>query len=371
VQRALSFFRDGELQELRVADPKVIETVVAMLREETAAPGRLPVLSRALHSLRALVYHDDACPFDVRALLARHAATIVELCCLTKPQSAVGGALARCTRLESLSYVSWYAPSVWLGLSQLHTLHYVNVGVVSFAVIAAALPRLHTLTCFNKTMLFTAAGADDLLPRLLVFHYDGWWPYEAEDNQEEDQTMEGGAPRRVSQPQPRLQELVWRGHDNDDEAPAPLPLPRALLGARPVTLHAAPFVIEEWLDSYDGSLNVGPLHRVRDLLVDGDTPTLRDLVRLCLLAPQLRRFKAYIGELFPSWLSTKLGKGPILRTPAQRAVRFRLRHIIVTSAFHPEPSDIADDCVARLRQWYFTRLQRVTVNKEDYFAPFD
>jgi hypothetical protein len=238
VQRALSFFRDGELQELRVADPKVIETVVAMLREETAAPGRLPVLSRALHSLRALVYHDDACPFDVRALLARHAATIVELCCLTKPQSAVGGALARCTRLESLSYVSWYAPSVWLGLSQLHTLHYVNVGVVSFAVIAAALPRLHTLTCFNKTMLFTAAGADDLLPRLLVFHYDGWWPYEAEDNQEEDQTMEGGAPRRVSQPQPRLQELVWRGHDNDDEAPAPLPLPRALLGARPVTLHA-------------------------------------------------------------------------------------------------------------------------------------
>jgi hypothetical protein len=48
-------------------------------------------------------------------------------------------ALARCTRLQSLSSADYYA--------QLHTLRDVDFAAVSAAAIAAALPRLHTLDC--------------------------------------------------------------------------------------------------------------------------------------------------------------------------------------------------------------------------------
>jgi hypothetical protein len=360
VRRALSLFRAGELRELRVADPKVIETVVAMLHEEAFAPaasGRAPVVSRALHSLRALVHHDSASTSDVLALLARHAATIVELRSPTMSNiGAMSDALARCARLESLSCAASYTPSAWLGLSQLHTLRSVNVGVVSFAAIAAALPRLRTLSCNNDKDTFTAAGADDLLPRLLVFQFYGWWP-------EQEGGGETGKADLPSHASPCLQELVWLGFaddDDDDESePTLLQLPRALLGVRPVTLHAAQAVVNSWLDSYaaaPGSLTVGPLHRVRNLVVVGGTPTLPELLRLCAAAPQLRRLQAEIwrDDPYPSWLTSN----DDAFTDDALTVSSRLRHIIVTRDEDPEPL-------------HFARLQRITVDEEDYFAPFD
>jgi hypothetical protein len=39
------------------------------------------------------------------------------------------------------------------------------------SVIAAALPRLHTLSCNNDETTFTATGAKDLLPRSLALHF--------------------------------------------------------------------------------------------------------------------------------------------------------------------------------------------------------
>jgi hypothetical protein len=111
---------------------------------------------------------------------------------------------------------------------------------------------------------------------------------------------------------------------------------------------------------------------VRHLALDDETPTLRDVVRLCTAAPQLRRLHAYICGPFPLWLSPQYAH----YGPPKPAVPFRLRHIIIEQcAFAAEPSNVADDCVARLRQWYFARLQRVTVDEEhyeeDYFAPFE
>jgi hypothetical protein len=256
-----------------------------------------------------------------------------------------------------------------LGLSQLHTLRSVNVGVVSFAAIAAALPRLRTLSCNNDKDTFTATGADDLLPRLLVFQFYGWWPEEGGD-----QSGKAVLPSHAS---PCLQELVWlgfAGDDDDDESePTLLQLPRALLGARPRTLHAAQAVVNSWLDSYaaaPGALTVGPLHRVRNLVVVGGTPTLPGLLRLCAAAPQLRRLQAEIwrDDPYPSWL-TSTDDAP---TDDALTVSSRLRHIIVTRDEDPEPEiEVADDCVSRLRQLHFARLQRVTVDEEDYFAPFD
>jgi hypothetical protein len=53
---------------------------------------------------------------------------------LNEAASAVAG----CTRLECLTGAYPYTPLVWLGLSQLHTLHGVDLRTVS--AIAAALP---------------------------------------------------------------------------------------------------------------------------------------------------------------------------------------------------------------------------------------
>jgi hypothetical protein len=241
------------------------------------------------------------------------------------------------------------------------------VGVVSFEAIAAALPRLRTLSCNNDKDTFTAAGADDLLPRLLVFQFYGWWPEEGGD-----ETGKAVLPSC-------LQELVWLGFadaDDDDESePTLLPLPRALLGARPGTLHAAQAVVTSWLDSYaaatPGALTVGPLHRVRNLVVAGGTPTLPELLRLCAAAPQLRRLQAEIwrDDPYPSWLTSTDDDAP---TDDALTVSSRLRHIIFTRDEDPELEiEVADDCVSRLRQLHFARLQRVTVDEEDYFAPFD
>jgi hypothetical protein len=48
------------------------------------------------------------------------------------------------------SYGKCYDAKVWLGLTHLHTLRGVDLGVVSATSIAAALPRLHIVSGFYR-----------------------------------------------------------------------------------------------------------------------------------------------------------------------------------------------------------------------------
>jgi hypothetical protein len=134
--------------------------------------------------------------------------------------------LARCTQLEVLNHVLEYTPAVWLGLSQLHTLHDVDLTKVSIAAIAAALPRLHSVIAhryIDRGANDSAAVAGfftDLLPRLRVFRFCGNWSMAID---------EAVAP---AAPLPLLEELEWC---DDDDQPTLL---HGFLGARPMMLSA-------------------------------------------------------------------------------------------------------------------------------------
>jgi hypothetical protein len=147
---------------------------------------------------------------------------------------------------------------VWLGLSQLHTLHGVNLNKVSTAAIAAALPRLHTLHAFYKynndpkplTGFFT-----DLLPRLRVLHFEGTWPVKTEESAV-------AVPAAPPPPLPFLEELVWQ-----EASPQPAVL-REFLGARPIVLHVPYALLAESLlgcGSESGEPRSSLLARVREL----------------------------------------------------------------------------------------------------------
>jgi hypothetical protein len=137
-------------------------------------------------------------------------------------------ALAACTRLESLTYASSFAPSAWLGLSHLHTLRGVDLRHVSIGAIAAALPRLHTLEVARDRRGPLPASAvagffECLLPRLQVFHFSASWP--------KDDPAIGGPPRAL----PLLRELSWNCKDFvsgfSNAQPSKLRAPfRALIG---------------------------------------------------------------------------------------------------------------------------------------------
>jgi hypothetical protein len=75
--------------------------------------------------------------------IERHGAALTELDCGFWPRDddAADRALACCALLESLTNARSYDAKVWLGLTHLHTLRGVNLGSVSVAAIAAALPR--------------------------------------------------------------------------------------------------------------------------------------------------------------------------------------------------------------------------------------
>jgi hypothetical protein len=145
-----------------------------------------------------------------------------------------GPVLARCTRLEVLTHVFSYTPAVWVGLTQLHTLHGVDLTKVSIAAIAAALPKLHSLRVSYYAGGDPAAVAGfftDVLPRLRLVHFEGKWP------PEEAAAVTAPPLRQL----PLLKELVWR-----ERSPHPTVL-RGFLGARPIVLHAPYELIAEGL----------------------------------------------------------------------------------------------------------------------------
>jgi hypothetical protein len=313
--RALSLLGPGELPVLRAADSAILKLVVSILRREgdaaidysqpammgqsaTSSDAACGIstptrsLSGALGSLRVVAWppvsdkHAFMCVESedrIVSLIERYASTLEELDCPVWPFDRIDGweqALAACTRLESLTFASNYAPSAWLGLSQLHTLRGVDLRRVSIGAIAAALPRLHTLEIAEDRsgplpVTAVAGFFECLLPRLQVFHFSASWP--------KDDPAIGEPP----QPLPLLRELSWNCKDSVS----------GFSNAQPSKLHA-PFrvMIAHWLlpgeASCCGQAARGPLARVRHLRLFSYVPTHPEMASVLRAAPDLRTLDA-------------------------------------------------------------------------------
>jgi hypothetical protein len=315
---------------------------------------------------------NDGGEVHVAAIVEHCAATVTELkgslparlLCRTDRLGHQPSTLARCARLEVLTKASRYVPAVWLVLSHLHTLHDVDLSTVSTAAIAAALPRLHTLTAsgYLATNPVPVAGFfTDLLPRLRVFHFTGKWPVLAAA--EEESVTGEGIERR---PLPFLEDLVW------EELGSPQPtVLREFLGARPVVLRAPyELVAECLLGRGDGEPAGGMLARVCELRIrDGVHPPvdLSDLAQLFLAVPQLRAFST--NQRFrggTSWLITSTAP---LHPAFVGLVHRRLRYVGLPTDPLVRPSS---DCASRLQRACFPRLREMEVGRETFLAiPLD
>jgi hypothetical protein len=361
--RALSLLGPGELRALRVQDVDVFRLVTSLL--PTVSGGEwAPHIKRSIDALCAVQIADYFTPShdlsSLTALLKRHSLTITEIeVAFASSLSATTleetcAAIACCTRLESLADVSRLAPAVWLGLSQLHTLHDVDVRDVSFATIAAALPRLHTLkACGYCDDPAQAAGLfTDLLPRLRVFHFTGRWPDVPEQ------------PVSTVPPLPLLQELVWLASSSI--------APRGFLGAQPKVLDVPYTLISQcWLESgVDAPASfLTRVYHLRILSSDVDPLDPADVARVLRAAPQLNKFHAaHRVRGAASWLAPTAPTHPAF----EGLVHPRLRKFGVVSAdgvradTTPTPPDV--EWVTHLRRRHFPRLRELAVGKDVCFV---
>jgi hypothetical protein len=296
--RTVSLLRQGELPALRVVDPEAFDVVLSALQDEEcdakyATPA--PVRPRLLDTLQSLGW----CNVDAAnradsalALVKRCAGTLRELeCRLYDIDDNWSEALARCTRLESLTFVDTFPPASWIGLSQLHTLLGVELSTVSVAAIAAALPRLHTLGLSTRrgpsaTAASVAGFFDTLLSRLRVFRFSGDWPVEV------------GLPKTPAQALPLLEELVWEV-DNDD-----LDIADRFAGAQPVMLFAPCATVVKYAAAAAGRAGgCGPLFRVRDLHFYDMAPQASDVAAVLRAAPELRTLDVGTLGYLLAWCS--------------------------------------------------------------------
>jgi hypothetical protein len=238
---------------------------------------------------------------------------------------------------------------VWLGLSNLHTVLGVNLGDVSFAAIAAALPRLHTLGAFGGNdpaqAEFFMTG---LLPRLRVFHFNGAWP----------KTQE--RPASTVAPLPLLQELVWNLSDDTTAPPE-------FLGARPIVLHAPFALISQcWLAAADAPANF--LARVRNVRITTmfrlDRLDPADVARVLRAAPQLKKFHIDPHGDDVSWLAPAAPTHPAFEGLAHP----RLREFGFPRACAGANTPLDDQWAAQLRRRHFPRLRELVVGKGAYFV---
>jgi hypothetical protein len=364
VARALSFFGPGELQALRVEDPDIFRVVLTMMQ------GSAPTsqMARALNSLCAIELlaspqeaEDVEDGRDVAVIIERCAATVTELKGLPADLLCESGSshnpcvLARCIRLELLTVVRAYTPAVWLGLSQLHTLHGVDLERVPVATIAAALPRLTTLTAFRYSFASASGVAagffTDLLPRLRVFQFDGTWP-----------AADANSVVAPTEPLlPQLEELVWR------EFPPMAAVFRGFRGARPIVLDAPYELITECLPRGGAPYEParGFLARVCELRFSRDTAPLAisDVAHVLRAAPRLRTFRCprflHGDTLFLTASAVPLDSSFVgLVHPRLRL--FELNVIVSCRG--------GDGCASRLRRTCFPRLREMKVNDETYFV---
>jgi hypothetical protein len=361
LQRAFSFFERGELRELRAGDPMVFDLIVNAIEQcdalESAVHSRekddakISAKELLTHSLEPLsiVAPDVKVGSDSAfTLIARYKDTITEIDCVNR--SDYGNQVLRsCKQLELLTFANGYDPSAWLGLSQLHTLCGVNLGIVTCAAIAAALPRLHTLDVFSYVNISSASMVgffEDLLPRLRSFHFTGTWPHQTAAPRAAATTTMTAAPPQFL---PVLRELVLVCRSID------LQVARGFMGAQPVLLRVPSALAVSYAktptitEAENGPPTAGLLSRVRNLTLLGSIDGPFDAARVLRAAPQLRTLTAVRME--GDFL---LAAGP---EGFAGLVHPWLRSIDVGS-WHNIPAD----CVMRLRQLYFPRLQRLTID---------
>jgi hypothetical protein len=392
--RALSLFGPGEVRALRVSDARIFSMILEKLQAHTSGSDEATpqMISQVFGFLCAVELapppwfaneNGGRCEPDAAAIIDRCAATVTELqgplsgrlLC----QSDLRGhpsVLARCTRLEVLTHASLYTPAVWLGLSQLHTLHDVDFNQVSAAAVAAALPRLHTLTAFrekprawlrlNTNDSAAVAGFfTDLLPRLRVFRFQGVWPTAAAEK--------AASPTAPPSPLPVLEELKWVEPYPGSHFAEPTVL-RGFLGARPKVLSAPYELIAECLqgrnDDAPGEQANSLLARVCDLqvpLTHVDAPfDASAMAQVLLAAPRLRTFGMHTATRMhlrgdTSWLSASDAPLP----PAfMGLVHPRLRRLHVLLDLLRELHSRDGNCASRLRRTCFPRLREMRINDE-------
>jgi hypothetical protein len=248
---------------------------------------------------------------------------------------------------------------VWLGLSQLHTLLDVDLDKVSFAALAAALPRLRTLRAvydYDSASNATAVKGffTDLLPRLRVFHFSGMWP-------SEDATA-------AIAPLPQLEELMWYDGSTNPTAIRQL---TGFLGARPIVAHAPYELVAECLPGRSGAADElvrGFLARVCELRLDAfSRVSVSDVAQVLRAAPRLRTFSCTRDLRGDTSFLTALGRP--LHPAFVGLVHSRLRRLTLSTHVSLPPRD--DGCASRLRQTCFPRLRMMRVNRETYFVTPD
>jgi hypothetical protein len=370
--RALSLFGPGELRALRVLDVDSFRLIASQMRENEASATRgvgaaAPHLEQAMEGLCAVHAGASFSPSpdvgSLAAVLERHAPTITELhVALPVRMLELSSALARCTRLGTLTSAYTHDPAVWLGLSQLHTLRGVDLGEVSFAAIAAALPKLHTLKAagYCDDPAHAAAFFTDLLPRLQMFHFEGNWP----------EAQQAEPPATITPnvaPLPLLKDLLW--------AAASDIAPREFLGAQPTVLHAPYALISQcWSGGGAADASADFLARVNDLLITpaliDDPLVLTDVARMLRAAPHMKRFHAvHCVQGDASWLAPTATSHPAF----EGLVHPRLRKFgIVTrgreAAKRTSENTPSDGWAAHLRRRHFPRLRELAVGKSAYFV---
>jgi hypothetical protein len=225
-----------------------------------------------------------------------------------------------------------------------------NTNKVSTAAIAAALPRLHTLTAYGAYFsLDKVAGFfTDLLPRLRVFHFSGRWPKEAVTS--------------AVSPLPLLEDLMWLGSSVD------FPLPTAFLGARPIVLRAPYGLIAESLPTGGDAPGDQPssfLARVCELHLY-TTVGISDVAQVLRAAPRLRTFSCTCGlRGETSWL---LRSTDPLHPAFVGLIHPRLQIFDVATRV----SAVCDDgCASRLRQTCFPRLRELKLIDATFFVTPD
>jgi hypothetical protein len=365
VLRAVALLCPGELRTLRVADPTILAFILSAVVQQDRDEGASSVLA----SLRAIEWESAATePRVAFTLLGRYASNIIELNCpLQRRCEAADSLLASCTRLEVLTHTQHYARSAWLQLSQLHTLQNVDLSVVSTSAIAAALPRLHTLGVVSPPAGVPAAAVagffEDLLPRLQVFQFLGYWPQNLD-------THDDAASSTAPQPLPHLRSLKLHGLDG--HAPPWM----GFIGARPLEFLTDDVVmIERWLALEDH-------HRDGDAAAStsasgvvccplGSVRTLQIAVRSLCSPPdaaQLLRAAPHLETLTVSVFASDVDvDSSWLRHPAfDGLVHSKLKRIVLSGLRSIFP--FTSDCLLRLRHLHFPRLRGVTIDRREYLV---